>query len=173
MRIILRKILSETVRCRGCLKFNDVRSAYPTRKERVRIVFVTVVPVVLSRTGTAQFGTQFSVTISRAGDYLIRAWLRAQVPAISITWTSSNVPVSGWNPAELGIRWTRNWMHNLIQEASITFNDLVEARFDSYFLDFWAAFTIPAGKRNGLTSNRRSKMLDRNHPENSMILCCA
>jgi hypothetical protein len=107
------------------------------------------VPVVLSRTGTSQFGTQFSVTISRAGDYLIRAWLRAQVPAISITWTSSNVPVAGWNPAELGIRWTRNWMHNLIQEASITFNDLVEARFDSYFLDFWAAFTIPAGKRNG------------------------
>jgi hypothetical protein len=40
-------------------------------------------------------------------------------------------------------------MHNLLQECSITFNDLVEARFDSYFFDFCAAFTIPAGKRNG------------------------
>jgi hypothetical protein len=104
---------------------------------------------VLSRTGNSQFGTQFSVTISRAGDYLIRSWLRVQVPAISITWTSSNVPVAGWNPAFLSIRWTRNFMHNLIQECSISFNDLVEARFDSFFLDFWAAFTIPAGKRNG------------------------
>ena len=108
-----------------------------------------MVPVVLSRTGNSQFGTQFSVTISRAGDYLIRSWLRVQVPAISITWTTSNVPVSGWNPSFLSIRWTRNFMHNLIQECSISFNDLVEARFDSFFLDFWAAFTIPAGKRNG------------------------
>lgn len=105
----------------------------------------------MSRTGNSQFGTQFSVTISRAGDYLIRSWLRVQVPAISVIWGSSSapVPVAGWLPANLGIRWTRNFMHNLIKECSISFNDLVEARFDNFFLDFWAAFTIPAGKRNG------------------------
>ena len=40
-------------------------------------------------------------------------------------------------------------MHNLIQECAITFNDLVAARFDNYHLDFWSAFTVPAGKRNG------------------------
>jgi hypothetical protein len=40
-------------------------------------------------------------------------------------------------------------MHNLIREACITFNDLVAARFDNYHLDFWTAFTVPAGKRTG------------------------
>jgi hypothetical protein len=40
-------------------------------------------------------------------------------------------------------------MHNLIRECTITFNDLIAARFDNYHLDFWAAFTVPAGKRNG------------------------
>jgi hypothetical protein len=40
-------------------------------------------------------------------------------------------------------------MHNIIRECAISFNDLVAARFDNYHLDFWAAFTVPAGKRNG------------------------
>jgi hypothetical protein len=40
-------------------------------------------------------------------------------------------------------------MHNIIRECCITFNDLVAARFDNYHLDFWTAFTVPAGKRNG------------------------
>ena len=40
-------------------------------------------------------------------------------------------------------------MHNLINECAITFNDLVAARFDNFHLDFWAAFTVPAGKQNG------------------------
>jgi hypothetical protein len=40
-------------------------------------------------------------------------------------------------------------MHNIMRECCITFNDLVAARFDNYHLDFWAAFTVPAGKRNG------------------------
>jgi hypothetical protein len=118
-------------------------------KQVRKATWFTVVPVVLSRTGNSQFGSQFSVTISRAGDYLIRAWLRVQIPAVSVTFTSSNVPVSGWNAAACGLRWTRNLMHNLVKECSITFNDLVESRFDNYFLDFWSAFTIPAGKRNG------------------------
>ena len=40
-------------------------------------------------------------------------------------------------------------MHNIVRECAITFNDLVAARFDSYHLDFWAAFTVPASKQNG------------------------
>ena len=40
-------------------------------------------------------------------------------------------------------------MHNIVRECCITFNDLVAARFDNYHLDFWAAFAVPAGKRNG------------------------
>ena len=47
------------------------------------------------------------------------------------------------------IRYTHNFAHNLIQEAAVTFNDLVAARFDNYYLDFWAAFTVPASKQVG------------------------
>jgi len=39
-------------------------------------------------------------------------------------------------------------MHNIIRECNLTFNDLVAARFDNYHLDFWSAFTTPAGKQN-------------------------
>ena len=40
-------------------------------------------------------------------------------------------------------------MHNLVEEASITFNDLVAARFDSYHLDFWSQFAVPESKYDG------------------------
>jgi len=87
------------------------------------------------------------VSISRAGDYLLQTWLRLQLPAVTL-----NVPAAGTTlpAAAVGrIRWCRNVAHNIIQECCITFNDLVAARFDNYQLDFWAAFTVPAGKLNG------------------------
>ena len=47
------------------------------------------------------------------------------------------------------IAWTPNFMHALVEECSITFNDFVAAKFDSSHLDFWDAFTIPAsGKQD-------------------------
>ena len=117
--------------------------AYFVRETR-KSTWFTIVPVVLSRaSGQPQFGQEWSVTISRAGDYLINTWLRVTIP--SVTLSASN-PYAG---ADGNLRWTRNLMHNLIREAAITFNDLVAARFDNYHLDFWSAFTVPAGKRTG------------------------
>ena len=40
-------------------------------------------------------------------------------------------------------------MHNLCKEICITFNDLAAEKFTNYFLDFWAAFTVPASKQVG------------------------
>jgi len=40
-------------------------------------------------------------------------------------------------------------MHNLVEECNISFNDLVAHRIDTYHLDFWTAFTVPASKRVG------------------------
>jgi hypothetical protein len=112
-------------------------------RETRKSTWFTIVPVVLSRaSGQPQFGQEWSVTISRAGDYLLNTWLRVTIP--SVTLASSN-QYSGTGR----LRWTRNLMHNLIREAAITFNDLVAARFDNYHLDFWSAFTVPAGKRTG------------------------
>lgn len=116
-------------------------TAYFVRETR-KSTWFTQVPVVLSRaTGSAAFGQEWSVNISRAGDYLLATWLRVTFNAV----TAAN-PLPDVND---GIRWTRNLMHNLVQECCLTFNDLVAARFDNYHLDFWAAFTTPAGKRNG------------------------
>jgi hypothetical protein len=114
-------------------------TAYFVRETR-KSTWFTQVPVVLSNAaGSPGFNQDWSVNISRAGDYLLQTWLRLATPTVTLNSSSS-----------LGtIRWTHNLMHNLIRECSITFNDLVAARFDSYQLDFWSAFTTPAGKRVG------------------------
>ena len=115
-------------------------TAYFVRETR-KSTWFTQVPVTLSRAaGQANFGQECSWTISRAGDYLLQSWLRVTVPSVELQTTGGNVQA---------LRWTRNLMHNLVRECSITFNDLVAARFDNYHLDFWAGFTVPPGKQNG------------------------
>jgi hypothetical protein len=122
--------------------------AYFVREVR-KSTWFTQVPVVLSRSsGSAGFGQQWSVSISRAGDYLLHTWLRVVLPSVTAATANSTLGTASTNTASV-LRWTRNLMHNLIQECSITFNDLVAARFDNFHLDFWSAFTVPAGKRNG------------------------
>jgi hypothetical protein len=118
-------------------------TAYFVRETR-KSTWFTQVPVVLSRaSGSPGFDTEWSVAISRAGDYLLQTWLRCTTPRVELRdGAGSTFGVNG------RIRWTRNLMHNLIRECCISFNDLVAARFDNYHLDFWAAFTVPAGKRN-------------------------
>ena len=96
----------------------------------------TLCPTILSKTmGQPGFGQDWAVSISRAGDYLKSAWLRVDVSSV----TGKGV----------AIRWTHNFAHALIREAAVTFNDLIAERFDNYFLDFWAAFTVPASKQAG------------------------
>lgn len=117
-------------------------TAYFVRETR-KATWFTLVPVALSRaSGTPEFNQDWSVSISRAGDYLLQVWLRVQIPAVTLS-ANNQFGTAG------RLRWTRNLMHNLVRECAITFNDLVAARFDSYHLDFWAAFTVPAGKYNG------------------------
>jgi hypothetical protein len=110
---------------------------------------------VLSRAaGSPAFNTEWSVAISRAGDYMLQNWLRLTTPNVTLTVTTGTQTVTIGGVAvsttvNFFVRWTRNLMHNIIRECNLTFNDLVAARFDNYHLDFWAAFTVPAGKQNG------------------------
>lgn len=126
-------------------------TAYFVRETR-KSTWFTQVPVVLSRaSGNPGFDTEWSVSISRAGDYLLASWLRLTTPEITpnpnvFSDDQVNYPNAS---GERRIRWTRNFMHNIMRECCITFNDLVAARFDNYHLDFWTAFTVPAGKRSG------------------------
>jgi len=112
-------------------------------KRTVKTTWFTQVPVVLSRSaGTPAFAQEWSVNVSRAGDYLLYTWLRVQIPSVTLN-------AQNQFGADGRLRWTPNLMHNLNREICITFNDLSAERIDHYFLDFWAAFTVPAGKRNG------------------------
>lgn len=120
----------------------NTSTAYFVRETR-KATWFTQVPVSLSRaTGVPAFGSEWSAQISRAGDYLTYTWLRLRTPGVALLATNQ-FGVNG------RIRWTKNFMHNLVRECSITFNDLVAARFDNYHLDFWAAFTTPASKAVG------------------------
>jgi hypothetical protein len=121
-------------------------TAYFVRDTR-KSTWFTQVPVVLSRaSGSAGFNQEWSVSISRAGDYLLYTWLRVTLPKVTLV---SSTAFNGTTCAFKTLRWTRNVAHNLIRECCISFNDLVAARFDNYHLDFWSAFTVPAGKQNG------------------------
>lgn len=108
-----------------------------------KCTWFTQVPVLLSRAnGSPGFGQDWSVTVSRAGDYMLYAFLRITIPKVQL--------LSGNLYGEDGaIRWTRNLMHNLCSEVTFTFNDLKAAYLDSFFLDFWHQFTTPEGKRDG------------------------
>lgn len=100
------------------------------------------VPVPLAQNaGNPEFNGDVAFQISRAGDYLIHVWLRATLPAVSI----SNPSVPGFG----GIRWVSNIGHNLIDLTWITFNDLKVQEFDSFWLDMWSSYTVTASKRVG------------------------
>ena len=123
-------------------------SSARTRKS----TWFTQVPVVLSKcSGSPTFGAEWSVQISRAGDYLLQTWLRIELPEVAITDGSAADAICTGDDKEacVSIRWTRNLGHAIIRECCLTFNDLVAARFDNYHLDFWAAFTTPEAKKNG------------------------
>jgi hypothetical protein len=120
----------------------DDAITYFVRSSR-KSTWFTQVPVLLSRNnGNAQFDQTWSVGVSRAGDYLIHTWLRVTFPSVVLL-PNNQFGVNG------RLRWCKNLMHNLIHCCSISFNDLVAARFDSYHLDFWSAFTTDASKRVG------------------------
>ena len=58
-------------------------TAYFVRETR-KATWFTQVPVVLSRAaGNPAFGTEWSASISRAGDYLLQTWLRVTIPAVT------------------------------------------------------------------------------------------
>jgi hypothetical protein len=126
-------------------------TAYFVRQTR-KATWFTQVPVVLSRaSGSPNLGQEWSVSISRAGDYLLYTWLRVVLPPVAAVpaYPGKDAATGGDITIDTYLSWTPNLMHNLVREAAITFNDLVAARFDNYHLDFWSAFTTPAGKQVG------------------------
>uniref|UniRef100_A0AAU7SSF2 Major capsid protein n=1 Tax=Heteronotia binoei irido-like virus TaxID=3141948 RepID=A0AAU7SSF2_9VIRU len=103
----------------------------------------TQIPAIHSiHSGQPAFGETFSVVVSRTGDYLTNSWLRVTIPEVTLLDTNPH-------GANGRIRWTRNLMHNLIEDVCIYFVEIPTQRFDNFFLDFWSAFTVSASKRAG------------------------
>ena len=114
-------------------------TAYFVRETR-KSTWFTQCPVTLAKSnGVPEFGSEWSCSISRAGDYLLGTWLHVVTPAVSLKEGGNSVCLA----------WAPNFMHALVKECSITFNDLVAASFTGTHLDFWAAFTTPASKSAG------------------------
>jgi hypothetical protein len=110
-------------------------------RETKKSTWFTQVPVVLSRSsGECKFGNDWSVNISRAGDYLLNNWLTLTIAPTSVEQFAVGSEERAF------IQWTPNLMHNLIRDCYISFNDLVAAQFNNFHLDFWASFTIPSSK---------------------------
>ena len=106
-------------------------------RQHVKSTWFSQVPVVLaSASGTADFGNTWSVTVSRAADYLLQTWLEVTTPVITAAANHKNF-------------WVKNFMHNLVKEVTITFNDLVAMKIESTQFDFWSAFSVSASKKAG------------------------
>jgi len=112
-------------------------------RSTLKSTWFTQIPVLLSRNnGNAGFGQDWSVSVSRAGDYLIHVFLRVTLPSVKLR--PDNLFTTNGR-----LRWTKNFMHNLIRETSISFNDLFAHTINSYHLDSYAQFTVEASKRAG------------------------
>ena len=59
-------------------------------RQHKKSTWFTQVPVVLTNaSGSGDFGNQWSVTVSRAGDYLLQAWLEVVLPKYTNTVSTS------------------------------------------------------------------------------------
>lgn len=115
-------------------------------REVQRCAWFTQIPVALKSTnGVAAFGQEFTVTIGRVGEYLLNSWFRVTLPDVTLLATNA----FGANGR---IRWCRKFMHNLIEDCNITFNDTQVARLDNYILDMVTQFSLPIGKRDGYSA---------------------
>jgi hypothetical protein len=88
--------------------------------------------------GKPGFGQEFSASVNRSGDYVLNVWLSLELPAVALN-TSANTADA--------IRWTHNFMHNLVEKCWITFNELTVHELYSSYFDFHHYLTTPASKR--------------------------
>lgn len=95
--------------------------------------------------GTPDFGQEYSASVNRSGDYVLNVWMRVKVPQVYLSTTVPGYTVGTGDQ----IRWTHNFMHNLIKKVNITFNELLIQEFDNTWLDYNHYFRTTASKRVG------------------------
>lgn len=114
-------------------------------RQHCRSTWFTLVPTVLSKSsGQPGFNSDWSVNISRAGDYLVHTWMRICIP--DITFTAPPAPNGSQGNGKWVLRWSRNLAHNLVHSARITFNDLQAEELTSHVFDVERAFGLDHAK---------------------------
>ncbi|QIH04911.1 major capsid protein [Dasineura jujubifolia toursvirus 2a] len=99
------------------------------------------VPIEIEKcNGTPNFGYTWSLVINNNdGDYLSNAWLVLELPEIILKENN----IFGENGY---LRWTENFMHNVIEEITLTFNETVVSKLDNFALDFLSEFNTSNDK---------------------------
>lgn len=92
--------------------------------------------------GRPDYGRETSWLVSRGGDYLLDTWFRARFPLVKL---KKSDEISH----DASIRYTKNFMHNLVRSGSLTVNELCISVFDTFILDVRQAFWLPANKQLG------------------------
>ncbi|KIA90812.1 putative immediate early protein ICP-46 [Largemouth bass virus] len=112
-------------------------------KEHYPVGWFTKLPTAATKTsGTPAFGQHFSVGVPRSGDYVLNSWLVLKTPQIKL------LAANQFN-ANGTIRWTKNLMHNVVEHAALSFNEIQAQQFNTAFLDAWNEYTMPEAKRIG------------------------
>lgn len=125
---------------------DKVRPSAPVRSYFKRVItkcsWFSQIPVSLrAQSGTPGFGNDFSYIIPRQGDYMLNTFLRLRIPSVTLL-TGNRYTTNG------RLRWCRNFMHNLIEDCNLTFNDTQVCRLDNYILDFHTQYFRTLEKRN-------------------------
>lgn len=110
-------------------------------RQTKRCSWFTQIPVQLRCcSGQPGFGQEFSISISRMGEYLLNTWLQIETPDITLL-AGNTFGASG------RLRYTKNPLHNLIEDCTITCNEQTVARLDNTILDVLNVFIYDDTKR--------------------------
>ena len=130
-------------------KFMYGDRSYFVRETR-RSSWFTQVPIKMSLdTSNPNFNQTFSAEVARTGDYLLNAWLRVTLDAVSIYTPGTDPYVNPKSKGRETLVWTNNFMHHLVENCKMKVNDMVIDELYSEHLDFLTAFTVPRGSRAG------------------------
>ena len=88
------------------------------------------VPICLRHVGEQKYGSEFSAHFNRGGDYALNAFTRVKNAKVEL-YDSGAGPLH----ADSSIQYTRNYMHNLFSNISLTFNELSLVELDPIWLD--------------------------------------
>ena len=132
-------------------RFYDTKSGTRSYfvRETVRSTWFTQIPIKMNLdTANPNFNQTFNAEVARTGDYLLNAWLRVTLNAVSIYNPSDGFVDANGSGSET-ITWSPNFMHHLVEHCSLKVSGMTIDELYSEHLDFLTAFTVPKGSRAG------------------------